>query len=210
MRTSCTDPGRCWSRGCRSSNGSPRKAAWATWGRDVSEEQAHETFRVDPHSSHRRGPPGAAMTVARSDRLACGEPHPLAHRYEQVRRFTTTLAAPLTPEDCQVQSMPDASPTKWHLAHVTWFFETFVLERYERAFAAFDPGFRVLFNSYYQRIGEQHPRPQRGLITRPTLETVKRYRANVDERMLALLAQPHDREVQALVTLGLHHEQQHQ
>jgi len=134
----------------------------------------------------------------------------LADRYRQIRQASLQLTAPLSPEDCQVQSMPDASPAKWHLAHVTWFFETFVLERYESGFVPFDAGFRVLFNSYYQSIGDQHPRPQRGLITRPTLETVKRYRANVDERMLTLLSRPHDRELDELVALGLHHEQQHQ
>ena len=90
--------------------------------------------------------------------------------------------------DCQVQSMPDASPTKWHLAHVTWFFETFVLERFEAGFKPHHAAFRVLFNSYYHGVGEQHPRPQRGLITRPGLAEVKAYRAAVDERMAALLA----------------------
>src|ERR1700736_4940 len=129
----------------------------------------------------------------------------------RVRAQTETLAAPLSAEDCQVQSMPDASPTKWHLAHVTWFFETFVLERFEAGFAPFDPTFRVLFNSYYQGIGERHPRPQRGLITRPTLAQVQRYRQNVDDRIQALLAQASaDAERDALVMLGLHHEQQHQ
>lgn len=125
------------------------------------------------------------------------------------------LAEPLSEEDCQVQSMPDASPTKWHLAHLTWFFETFVLERHEPGFKPFDPHFRVLFNSYYQGIGAQFPRAQRGLLTRPSLATIKRYRANVDERMQALLAraETHSDEGKALcelVTLGLHHEQQHQ
>lgn len=99
---------------------------------------------------------------------------PLAERYEQVRRQSLALAAPLSDEDCQAQSMPDASPAKWHLAHVTWFFETFVLERFEHGFTPFDARFRVLFNSYYQAVGERHPRPQRGLITRPTLTEVKR------------------------------------
>jgi ergothioneine biosynthesis protein EgtB len=135
----------------------------------------------------------------------------LAHRYEQVRSFTLALAQPLTDEDCQVQSMPDASPTKWHLAHVTWFFETFILERFEPGFRAFEPMFRMLFNSYYQGVGERHPRPQRGLITSPTLAQVKHYRANVDARMLELLAAlPDDDELHSLATLGLHHEQQHQ
>src|SRR5689334_23596204 len=99
----------------------------------------------------------------------------LRRRYREVRAMTEHLAAPLSPEDCQVQSMPDASPTKWHLAHVTWFFETFLLERFEPAFRPFDPAFRVLFNSYYKGIGEQYPRPQRGLVTRPTLADVKRF-----------------------------------
>ena len=135
----------------------------------------------------------------------------LSAHFARVRAATMTLAAPLTPEDCQVQSMPDASPTKWHLAHVTWFFETFVLEPFEAGFDAYDPAFRVLFNSYYHGVGEQHPRPLRGLITSPTLEQVKCYRAQVDERVQALLAaRPHEPGLHELVTLGLHHEQQHQ
>ena len=136
---------------------------------------------------------------------------PLAEHYRRVRDASLALAAPLTDEDCQVQSMPDASPTKWHLAHVTWFFETFVLERWETGFRPFDASFRVLFNSYYQTVGDRHPRPQRGLITRPTLSEVKRYRAQVDERMAAVLrAHADDAGLVELVTLGLHHEQQHQ
>ncbi len=138
----------------------------------------------------------------------------LAARYAQVRAQTLALAAPLSEADCQVQSMPDASPTKWHLAHVTWFFETFVLERFEPGFQPHHPAFRVLFNSYYQGVGEQHPRAQRGLVTRPDLAAVKAYRANVDARMAALLAGPPDGETNAardaLVELGLQHEQQHQ
>jgi ergothioneine biosynthesis protein EgtB len=138
-------------------------------------------------------------------------PGALAQRYAKVRQATLALAAPLSDEDCQVQSMPDASPAKWHLAHITWFFETFVLERFEPGFMPFDPAFRVLFNSYYQGIGERYPRARRGLITRPTLAEVKRYRAQVDARVLAVLAaQPGSTELADLVTLGLHHEQQHQ
>ena len=142
--------------------------------------------------------------------IAAPAPAPLARRYAEVRARTLALAAPLSPEDCQVQSMPDASPVKWHLAHVTWFFETFVLEPRETRFAPFDASYRVLFNSYYQAIGERHPRPLRGLVTQPDLATVKRYRADVDERMLALLARPGDAELDTLVELGLQHEQQHQ
>ena len=133
----------------------------------------------------------------------------LTRRYHAVRAQTMVLVAPLSEADCQVQSMPDASPAKWHLAHTTWFFETFILERFEADFAPFHPAFRVLFNSYYQGVGDQHPRPQRGLITRPGLDEVKAYRANVDERMAALLANA-IAELTELLELGLQHEQQHQ
>ncbi len=134
----------------------------------------------------------------------------LARTYRSVRDRTVALAAPLSAEDCAVQSMPDASPTKWHLGHTTWFFETFVLERMESGFEPFSAAFRVLFNSYYNTIGDKHPRPQRGLLTRPGLDVVLTYRAQVDRRMLALISQRRDAELQALVELGLHHEQQHQ
>lgn len=135
----------------------------------------------------------------------------LSEAYSTVRQTTLDLAAPLSPEDCQIQSMPDASPTKWHLAHLTWFFETFILERFEPAFKPFDSTFRVLFNSYYQGVGAMHPRAERGLVTRPTLHDVKRYRSDVDERMRRLLAsRAGDTELATLVTLGLNHEQQHQ
>jgi ergothioneine biosynthesis protein EgtB len=135
----------------------------------------------------------------------------LAERYAAVRAATLALAAPLSEADCQAQSMPDASPAKWHLAHVTWFFETFVLERFEAGFRPVDPAFRVLFNSYYHAVGDQHPRAQRGLITRPGLAEVRRYRSEVDARMAALLARKAgDESLAAVVELGLQHEQQHQ
>lgn len=137
----------------------------------------------------------------------------LAQRLAAVRAQTLALAAPLSEADCQVQSMPDASPVKWHLAHTTWFFETFVLERFEPGFRPWHPAFRVLFNSYYQGVGEQHPRPARGLLTRPTLAEVRAWRASVDERLQALLAEPPQGQgaaIAALVELGLQHEQQHQ
>src|SRR5690606_18914256 len=132
-------------------------------------------------------------------------------RYEEVRAQTARLASVLADEDCVVQSMPDASPVKWHLAHTTWFFETFVLERLEASFRPYHPAFRVLFNSYYNGVGEKHPRPERGLLTRPSLAEVRAYRNHVDGRMLALLEQgrvPVD--ALELIVLGLHHEQQHQ
>ncbi|RFP16027.1 MULTISPECIES: ergothioneine biosynthesis protein EgtB [unclassified Duganella] len=135
-------------------------------------------------------------------------------RYDKVRRRSLALAEPLTDEDCGAQSMPDASPIKWHLAHTTWFFETFILERMEADFAPFHPAFRVLFNSYYNGIGEKHPRAQRGLLTRPAMAQVRAYRADVDARVARLLASDLDAEQRAqlamLVTLGLEHEQQHQ
>jgi ergothioneine biosynthesis protein EgtB len=135
-------------------------------------------------------------------------------RYAQVRAHTLALAAPLSDEDCGAQSMPDASPVKWHLAHTTWFFETFILERLEADFAPFHPAFRVLFNSYYNGVGDKHPRAQRGLLTRPAMDQVRAYRADVDARMARLLTHTSDtadRELlHTLVTLGLQHEQQHQ
>ncbi|MEY3252699.1 MAG: hypothetical protein RL227_1672 [Pseudomonadota bacterium] len=146
---------------------------------------------------------------------ALARPGPLAARYAEVRAQTEALAAPLSEADCQPQSMADASPVKWHLAHVTWFFETFVLEPHEAGFAPFHPAFRVLFNSYYNAVGAKHPRPQRGLVTRPGLAEVRQYRRAVDARMAALLQRAaHDAalavQLEPLVALGLHHEQQHQ
>ncbi|WP_246129404.1 ergothioneine biosynthesis protein EgtB [Verticiella sediminum] len=137
--------------------------------------------------------------------------HRLAERYAAVRATTRALADGLSPEDCQAQSMPDASPVKWHLAHTTWFFATFVLERWRPRLPAFDPSFRVLFNSYYETVGDKHPRPQRGLVTRPGLERVQEYRDYVDDAMQELLhTAADDTALAALVELGLHHEQQHQ
>ncbi len=134
----------------------------------------------------------------------------LAERFRAVRAQTARLAAPLSEADCQVQAMPDASPTKWHLAHVTWFFETFVLERFEPGFKPHHAAYRVLFNSYYNGVGEQHPRVQRGLVTRPTLAEVMAWRSAVDARVQALLAVDKTPTLLQLVELGLQHEQQHQ
>lgn len=135
----------------------------------------------------------------------------LWEHYDGVRRTTRALTAPLDAEDCQVQSMPDASPVKWHLGHTTWFFETFVLAKYASQYAGFDPAFRVLFNSYYNTVGAQHPRPQRGLLTRPPLARVLQWRAQVDEHMHAAIHRHGDDPRFAnLLELGLHHEQQHQ
>jgi ergothioneine biosynthesis protein EgtB len=135
--------------------------------------------------------------------------HALRNAYDTVRRHTVTLSEPLSEEDCCVQSMPDASPVKWHMAHTTWFFETFILERFEPDFQPHHPAFRMLFNSYYNGIGEKHARAQRGLLTRPSFDEILAYRHNVDTRVGRLLADASSKLV-ALIELGLQHEQQHQ
>lgn len=135
------------------------------------------------------------------------QPHDL-QSFRTVRSLTEALAAPLSAEDQTVQSMPDASPTKWHLAHTTWFFETFVLRPHARGYRVFDPAYEYLFNSYYEAVGPRHPRPQRGLITRPGVAEVLAYRRHVTTAMLAFLTGDHA--VHDLVQLGLNHEQQHQ
>ncbi|WP_304219107.1 ergothioneine biosynthesis protein EgtB [Phenylobacterium aquaticum] len=133
----------------------------------------------------------------------------LAARYAEVRLASEALVAHLSPEDLAAQSMPDASPSKWHLAHTTWFFETFLLGPQLADYAVFDPRYGYLFNSYYEALGARQPRPQRGLLTRPGLDEVLAYRAHVDAGMARLLAGDCD-EITALVELGLAHEEQHQ
>jgi ergothioneine biosynthesis protein EgtB len=135
----------------------------------------------------------------------------LTQRFTQVRTLSETLCAPLATEDYVVQSMPDVSPPKWHLAHTTWFFETFLLAPYLSGYQPFHPQFGYLFNSYYETVGERHPRPQRGLLTRPTVAEVYQYRAYVDEAMQSLCKSYGDQaDILVLLELGLHHEQQHQ
>jgi len=136
-------------------------------------------------------------------------PHWLADLYGRVRSRTEALAAPLSAEDQTIQSMADASPTKWHRAHTTWFFETFVLVPHLRGYRLFDPAFGYLFNSYYETVGPRHPRPARGVISRPGIAEIAAYRAHVDAAMAELLAAL-DPSLAHLVLLGLNHEQQHQ
>jgi ergothioneine biosynthesis protein EgtB len=169
-------------------------------------------------NSHREGAararPGVANPIAgcllREARLLAN----LAERYSQVRRFTEHLCEPLAVEDFVVQSMPDASPTRWHLAHTSWFFETFVLTRWEANYRPANDAFQVLFNSYYNGVGEAFPRARRGLLTRPTVAEVFEYRHAVDERMARLLslerAGDGSQEMASVVELGINHEQQHQ
>lgn len=133
-----------------------------------------------------------------------------SRNYCDVRSLTEALAAPLGPEDQTVQSMPDVSPTKWHRAHVTWFFEEFVLGPFAPGHESYHPMYGYLFNSYYEAVGERHPRPHRGLVSRPTTGDVEAYRKAVDTAMVDLLDASPPAPARALVELGLHHEQQHQ
>jgi len=136
----------------------------------------------------------------------------LVDDYQRVRSLTLQLCVPLEPEDTVVQTMPDVSPTKWHLAHVTWFFERFVLEHFDDGYRRLDDNYDYLFNSYYYSVGQMHARPKRGLLTRPTYAQILDYRKHVDDAMLGLLVRDHapDGELQQRVVLGLNHEQQHQ
>ncbi len=138
------------------------------------------------------------------------DPDRLAGNFRRVRAVSEALASPLTPEDQGVQSMPDASPTKWHLAQTSWFFETFVLGLGDPGFRPWRAEFATLFNSYYQAVGPMHPRAQRGLISRPGVAEILRYRAWVDEQVLARLERGASIRQLELIELGLHHEQQHQ
>ncbi len=133
----------------------------------------------------------------------------IAARFQRVRQHTLELCRTLSAEDLQIQSMPDASPGKWHLAHTTWFFETFVLA-HDPDWVASDPLWRVLFNSYYQSVGPMHARPRRGVLSRPALREVLDWRARVDDAVVALLQRDADPQLAALVRMGCEHEQQHQ
>lgn len=135
---------------------------------------------------------------------------PLETCFDAVRAHTMALAEGLSDADASVQSMDDASPAKWHLAHTSWFFETFLLEPSLPGYQSFDPAYGYLFNSYYEGVGERHARPRRGMITRPGLDEIRAYRAHVDAAMQALIETGPAPDIEALIVLGLHHEQQHQ
>ena len=142
-------------------------------------------------------PPAVAQSVARA--------------YEAVRAATDALTSTLAPEDSVVQSMPDASPAKWHLAHTSWFFEEFVLQPFAENYRVYHERFGFLFNSYYESVGPRHARPSRGLLSRPSLDEVRAYRAHVDAHMRALLDYgPGNAALEKVLSVGLHHEQQHQ
>ena len=134
-------------------------------------------------------------------------------RFEGIRRDTEALTTNLTPEDQSIQSMPDVSPTKWHLAHTTWFFETFILNRFDSDYRVFDPAFAYLFNSYYEAAGPRHPRPERGLLSRPAVDIVAAYRDHVTaavRRLIECATEPVWSEIAPLIELGVQHEQQHE
>ena len=144
---------------------------------------------------------------------AAARPRTLAARFAEVRAATEALCEPLVTEDYVVSSMPDVSPTKWHLAHTSWFFETFLLAPYLTSYAPLNPKYAFLFNSYYVQAGERHCRAQRGLVTRPTVEEVYAYRAHVDDGVRQLLDEIGEdpaHPAHSVLELGLHHEQQHQ
>jgi ergothioneine biosynthesis protein EgtB len=150
---------------------------------------------------------GAQEKIGGADRRAALD------RFETIRRDTEALTANLTPEDQSIQSMPDVSPTKWHLAHTTWFFETFILARFDADYRVFDPAFAYLFNSYYEAVGPRHPRPERGLLSRPTVDIVMAYRDHVSAAVARKIERTEESawcEIAPLVELGVQHEQQHQ
>ena len=151
----------------------------------------------------------SVTALASGSSIDAAERIALHEQYRSVRDRTEALAAPLSDEDQVVQSMPDVSPTKWHRAHTTWFFETFLLSPRSERYEAFDPSFAYLFNSYYEAVGPRHPRPERGLLSRPSVAEIARYREFVDRAMHDLIDRC-DTATAALIVLGLHHEQQHQ
>ncbi len=182
--------------------------------RTPPELSANSLHAVSNPRRLRTGARGFTKAAAAPAAPALPDPHLLTAIYEGLRNQTRALTIPLSVEDQTVQSMPDASPTKWHLAHTTWFFETFILARYQPDYRPFDDSYRHLFNSYYESVGPRFPRSQRGLLSRPSCADITRYRAYVDEHMATFMAGARGplawEEAAPLVVLGCHHEQQHQ
>src|SRR2546426_10232008 len=167
-----------------------------------------------PRDSSAEGAPIMAKSIQESPlSTQSASKADFVEQYQRVRRFTEQLCEPLATEDYVIQSMPDVSPTKWHIAHVTWFWETFLLFPALPGYQSLHPQYAYLFNSYYNTLGQRHCRPKRGLISRPTVKETYEYRRYVDEHMLGLLEKLDGRqlvELTPIMTLGLHHEQQHQ
>jgi len=159
---------------------------------------------------HQRGRTDLTAPQDRPEGTPTATPGAAAQAYGRTRAATRALADGLSDADATVQSMDDASPAKWHLAHTTWFFETFVLVPFAPGYRLFDEHFGFLFNSYYDAVGARQPRPRRGLLTRPTLQRVFDYREYVDAAVLRLLESGDDPAVRGRIELGIHHEQQHQ
>ncbi|MBN8207686.1 ergothioneine biosynthesis protein EgtB [Bacillus sp. NTK071] len=137
----------------------------------------------------------------------------LLHSYETIRMMTNKLVEPLETEDYTIQSIPDVSPPKWHMAHTTWFFETFILKEYCESYRSFHEEFDYLFNSYYESVGSFFPRHSRGLLSRPSIEKVRSYRKDIDEEVIRLIIEADEKklvDISGLIEIGLNHEQQHQ
>jgi ergothioneine biosynthesis protein EgtB len=167
--------------------------------------KATDTLVAGKTAGHSDIRPAAQVSSGRSQRLI--------EQFRQVRDFSTRLCRSLEPEDYVVQSMPDVSPTKWHLAHTSWFFETFVVKVWMPRYRSEVPQYAYLFNSYYNAAGDMHRRDLRGLISRPTVAETYRFRESIDQCVVQLLEKADDAllsEIEPVLTLGLHHEQQHQ
>ena len=156
------------------------------------------------------------QAVAEHSRITSQADHDnagLISAYRQIRAATESLCQPLETDDYTIQTMADVSPTKWHIAHVSWFFETFLLKPYLSEYTEFHPHYARLFNSYYETVGSPYPRVNRGLLNRPTVDEIYRYRAHIDHFMCELLGkpgQPAATDIRNRTIIGLHHEQQHQ
>lgn len=156
---------------------------------------------------------GTAAATVNREAAASSRGARLLSRFHEVRDFSDSLCAQLAPEDCVVQSMPDVSPTKWHLAHTTWFFETFILKKWVNGYQSEVPEYAYLFNSYYNAAGSMHRRDLRGLISRPTVAEAKRFRAAIDDKIDHLISNADEKlldKIEPILILGMHHEQQHQ
>ena len=166
------------------------------------------SFAIAPPTNSR-----SSTSTGRGEETTPNSKSELDRRYRRVRSFSGKLCETLEPEDYVVQSMPEASPTKWHLAHTSWFFETFVLKQFLPGYRPQHPQFGFLFNSYYNAVGPFYSRPHRGLLSRPTVKEVSHYRADIDLLVLELIESADEQllaKLEPILILGSHHEQQHQ
>src|SRR5271154_3631374 len=154
-----------------------------------------------------------SVAIGRAEEVISTSKSELEQRYRRVRHFSGKLCETLEPEDYVIQTMPEASPAKWHLAHTSWFFETFILKRFLPDYRPRHPQFGFLFNSYYNAVGPFYSRPHRGLLSRPTVKEVFHYRSDIDALVSELIESADEQllaKLEPIITLGLHHEQQHQ